>query len=361
MSIKPLRKKLLILLICGLTFLSACRLPALPERTDTETETTEPTPAATFPLSSPPIFPAISLPEEDYEDETERLAAEIIDPAIEQALSALSALKDPRHSAVAFPFEQDADGSFAQLSDGQKELYRTFLAAGQNWETFRISQKEYGERLITDVLTLSPVLFLQEPLLGSYFSPDVFSEFDAVSDGYFDPRRDENASVRKGRATLEQIRGDALLLQRVIRRIVRYMPDGLSAYDRYYYLAAVICARNVYDEAPANSTTPFGALIGGKSVCEGYTTAFYLLCREADLWCTYRHGLVDGVAHVWNMIKLESGIYNVDVTWCDGCALNDPAWYDNFVRSEADFASDGHNASQGPAATGEHEPNPYQK
>ena len=154
-----------------------------------------------------------------------------------------------------------------------------------------------------------------------------------------------------------------------VTSIPEFVPDSSSPFPDPYevvdtlYMQLIKPERGVGDihSCAADLLLFDRALIGGKSVCEGYTTAFYLLCREADLWCTYRHGLVDGVAHVWNMIKLESGIYNVDVTWCDGCALNDPAWYDNFVRSEADFASDGHNASQGPAATGEHEPNPYQK
>jgi hypothetical protein len=108
------------------------------------------------------------------------------------------------------------------------------------------------------------------------------------------------------------------------------MPDGLSTYDKYYYLAEVICEKNDYDDRPKNCYTAFGALIGGRSVCEGYSRAFYLLCKEAGLWCDYR----SGNGHIWNMVMIDGNLYNVDVTWCDGKEAASYRWYDNFVKSD---------------------------
>ena len=181
-------------------------------------------------------------------------------------------------------------------------------------------------------------------------------------DHYFDPLRDENCSVAEGRAEMEDVMHSARLLERVVGRIIRFMPEGLSTYDKYYYLAAVICACDSYSNKPENCFTAFGALISGKSVCEGYSKAFYLLCREADLWCAYRFGSSEnGEGHIWNMIKLDSGIYNVDVTWCDNtenpCSYK---WYSNFAISDSENYYTGHRPSSGPESTGEFEPSPYQ-
>ena len=137
------------------------------------------------------------------------------------------------------------------------------------------------------------------------------------------------------------------------------MPEGLTAYDKYYYLAAFLSERVFYDDRPANCFTAYGALVGGRAVCEGYSTAYVLLCRRAGLWCAYRTGKPDGGSHIWNMIKLESGIYNVDVTWCDGEGSPESRrWYDYFVKSDAEFES--HSPTSGVASTGDREPCPYE-
>ncbi len=124
----------------------------------------------------------------------------------------------------------------------------------------------------------------------------------------------------------------------------------------------MLSERTSYDKRPDNCFTAFGALIGGRAVCEGYACAYYLLCKEANLWCAYRDGLPEGVGHGWNMIKLDSGIYNVDVTWSDGYGLPyERDWYDCFVKSDAVFVEDGHCATSGVSGTGEFEASPYEE
>ena len=332
--------------------------------------TGEPSNDGTAPFSRTPEIPAFSLPDETYADDLEREAAETIDAAVEKAIAYVGVMKDGRHSDTVFAFEEDVNGFAANLGSSARELYGKAVESASKFERFSAEANGYAGDLKDDFFAVHAPLTYVHPDIASFFMLDASVRIDAagnshtvsVFDWYFDPERDANASERDGFVTLDEIKHRAEFLDRVVKRVVRLMPEGLSAYDKYYYLAAVLSEKTVYDARPDNCFTAYGALVSGKAVCEGYTAAYYLLCREADLWCGYRDGHPEGQGHTWNMVKLDSGIYNVDVTWCD--AYGKPFerdWYACFMKTDADFENDGHAAlADSPVkGTGTGEPDPY--
>ena len=68
---------------------------------------------------------------------------------------------------------------------------------------------------------------------------------------------------------------------------------------------------------PNESYTPYGVLILGAGVCEGYAQAMQLLSNKAGLACMVVTGAGDGQPHTWNIIKIGEEYYHVDVTWDD--------------------------------------------
>ncbi|MBR0159601.1 MAG: hypothetical protein IJM24_11080 [Clostridia bacterium] len=343
------------------------------------------TPAATAPAAPfdfVPDIPEYTLPPEEFPDDLEREASEIIDPAIARALAYVSVMKDSRHSYTVHPFEEDANGYIAKLNSADRELFRRFVEAGKRGEALTVGEQEYdalakeyaGKReheLVDAYFAIYEPLQYCEPGLSSYYGTNgesyISGDYNSshmrnVFGFFYDPYRFMDSSVASGAVTMEDVLHGAELLDRVVKRVVRFMPEGLTAYDRYYYLAAVLSEKVMYDDRPANCFSAFGALVCGKAVCEGYTAAYYLLCREAGLWCAYRDGLPEGAGHTWNMVKLDSGIYNVDVTWCDGKGNPyERPWYRCFMRSDAVFEADGHCALYGVAGVGESELSPYEK
>lgn len=233
------------------------------------------------------------------------------------------------------------------------------MEKGRALEDFKVTKEDYGEDPTIDSLTISGSVWQCNPDLDSYFEQDNLTDRDAVQALFYDPEQGLSFHVKNGKADMEKIRHDIQLMNTIARRIVEKMPEELSTYDRYYYLAAVLSEHITYDEEPVNAHTAYGALVCGRCVCEGYSEAYMLLCREADLWCAYRWGNPGGgEGHQWNMVKLESGIYNVDITWCDKVEPYRMYWYGYFMQSDEEFED--HDASRGIEGTGEFEPNPYQ-
>ncbi|MBP5618757.1 MAG: hypothetical protein J6X61_06415, partial [Clostridia bacterium] len=268
-------------LIDALNDLASSTAPASSQAAVSEAAT-----ADGIPFAHTPEIPTVTLPEEDFADELEAEAAALIDRDIAHALACVEAMRDDRHSMTVFPFEEDANGTLAKLNANQRVLYDRLVAGGRSFTVPTVTAEEYAGNLKTDYYAL------YEPM--SYCAPDLMSWYElepvtrvratdyetiylSVSGFFYDPERDANASVKKGEVTLDEVKHGAALLDRVVGRIVRFMPEGLSAYDQYYYLAAVLANRVTYDKRPKNCFTAYGALIGGRAVCEGYAAAYWLL------------------------------------------------------------------------------------
>lgn len=113
------------------------------------------------------------------------------------------------------------------------------------------------------------------------------------------------------------------------------------------YFQQALCERAEYDFAAArsdsdhypNSYHAYGALMEGKSVCQGYAYAFKLLCDRAQIPCWIVTGTYGDEPHAWNYVWVNNNYYLVDVTWDD--ANNRPA-YSAFFLAGRDHAANYH-------------------
>ena len=88
-----------------------------------------------------------------------------------------------------------------------------------------------------------------------------------------------------------------------------------------------ICSKTTYDYDAQSSIdsnkyalTAYGALVKGKSICQGYSVAFYRLCKELGYSARFVSSPTSAIemGHAWNMVMLDGKYYFVDVTWDDG-------------------------------------------
>ena len=101
------------------------------------------------------------------------------------------------------------------------------------------------------------------------------------------------------------------------------MPTGLSEFDREERLFDFVTGHCFYDDAVMAGKTrwedfcSYGALVDGRTVCEGYARGTQLLAQYAGLDCSLVSGESGGVGHMWNAIRIGGAWYHIDVTWCD--------------------------------------------
>ncbi|WP_026493457.1 InlB B-repeat-containing protein [Butyrivibrio sp. XPD2002] len=111
---------------------------------------------------------------------------------------------------------------------------------------------------------------------------------------------------------------------------------------------ALIYAFKYNDKALNNGShvahTAYGAFVEKEPVCDGYAKAFKMLMNKAGIECHVVGGLGNSGGHAWNIVKLGSDYYEVDVTWDDCDEYKDYTYgymlmHDYFNRTTEDFES----------------------
>lgn len=121
----------------------------------------------------------------------------------------------------------------------------------------------------------------------------------------------------------------------VFDRNVEIILEGARAYssdynrERYVH-DALISVLSYNLEAQMNQSS-YSALVSGETVCAGYAKAFQYLMIQLGIPTYYCVGYSEG-DHAWNIVKLEDGYYNVDLTWDDTSSSNR-----YFNRTDYDF------------------------
>lgn len=76
-----------------------------------------------------------------------------------------------------------------------------------------------------------------------------------------------------------------------------------------------LCASCEYDYTFSDaSRTSYSALLSGKAVCQGYTSAYNLLLKLEGIECA----TAGTENHIWTTAVLDGTLYHIDVTWGDG-------------------------------------------
>ncbi len=151
-----------------------------------------------------------------------------------------------------------------------------------------------------------------------------------------------NAYLKNDVALLDN---EELKLLKIATEIVNKAKKLNSEIAQELYIYNQICQRVTYydedDKSPVNGKaknfcTAIGALIDGKANCQGYTDAFYMLCRMCGFNVSRISGKLNGDAHIWNTITFDDGkTYCVDVTDGDTRMQNIKAFDNTYIYFNA--------------------------
>lgn len=91
-----------------------------------------------------------------------------------------------------------------------------------------------------------------------------------------------------------------------------------SDYDKVKKAYEMIVKRVDYDADAENNQDIRSVFTDKRSVCAGYSKATQVLLSDQGIQCGLVHGTtVDGVAHSWNIVRIDDEYYYLDTTWGD--------------------------------------------
>ena len=218
-------------------------------------------------------------------------------------------------SAEEYPYYQ-------MLSENQQSVYRQIYANAQN-----LTEKFAPEKTVS----ASDVKTAFEAVIGDH--PEMFWLETGYSSKYLANGQCVEIDL-KYNSTADDLESAKQRFDAAAQNLITGAASLDSNYEKEKYVHDALASAVTYDLTADMNQSAYSALVNGKSVCAGYARAYQYLLQQLGIPCYYCTGYSGG-DHAWNIVKLEDGYYNVDVTWDDAAAIR----YDYFNKTDADFAS----------------------
>ena len=218
-------------------------------------------------------------------------------------------------SAEEYPYYQ-------MLSENQQSVYRQIYANAQN-----LTEKFAPEKTVS----ASDVKTAFEAVIGDH--PEMFWLETGYSSKYLANGQCVEIDL-KYNSTADDLESAKQRFDAAAQNLITGAASLDSNYEKEKYVHDALASAVTYDLTADMNQSAYSALVNGKSVCAGYARAYQYLLQQLGIPCYYCTGYSGG-DHAWNIVKLEDGYYNVDVTWDDAATIR----YDYFNKTDADFAS----------------------
>lgn len=193
------------------------------------------------------------------------------------------------------------------LNADEKAVYAQLLTAVKGFKESVELKRKLNREALTKVMK---ILRLEESDLY-YLDRDIEINVlaDIVTEVFFEYIYTET-----------EVKNLNLAVNEKVKEIFDQIPLNASPISKIKIFHDKIILNCTYDLTSKYADTPYGALVAGEALCEGYARAFALLCNKAgieNLYAIGRYNNSDYDDHIWNMVKLDGDWYNIDLTWDD--------------------------------------------
>ena len=232
-----------------------------------------------------------------------------------------ASLHDSGISAAVGDFEAEFYPYYSTLSEKGKEVYKKAYAnAAEYSQSFLVTNgatTKEAQRAVEALFNDHPEIFWLETKYSYLYTEKGICVQVALN---YNMSAEEIAQAKpKFEAAVQEVLSGALGLA--------------SNYDREKYVHDYIAKNTDYDVNERLCQSAYSALVLHRSVCAGYSRAFQCVMTRLGIPTYYVIGYSNG-SHAWNIVKLDDGYYNVDVTWDDSW----PVSYAYFNRTDADIS-----------------------
>lgn len=211
---------------------------------------------------------------------------------------------------------------YAMLDDKGKHLYRQIYANANDLNQAFSPVEEIQVDELTDIFAAvfndHPELFFMET---AYYCKYKRNGQCAEIDLAFN-------------RTAQNLENERALFHQKAEEILSGARSLSSDYEKEKYVHDALTDRVTYNLSGEMGQSAYSALVNGQSVCAGYARAFQYLMQQLSIPCYYCTGYA-GENHAWNIVALDDGYYNADVTWDDA---EEKRSYDYFNKSDDDYA-----------------------
>lgn len=187
------------------------------------------------------------------------------------------------------------------LNDNQKKVYKDIIYNANNYNT---TFKPSAQLNNTELKEVFEAVFYDHPeifwLDSSYY---VLSIQNIIKIKFTDIINDIDNAKKQ--------------FNNEINKIVTEANKQETDYEKELYVHNTLINLIEYDENEENHQNAYDAIINKKAVCAGYTKLFQIIMIKLRIPTYYITGYSENETHSWNLIELEDGFYNVDVTWDD--------------------------------------------
>lgn len=144
-------------------------------------------------------------------------------------------------------------------------------------------------------------------------------------------------------------RESASQLKKVNKKVKKVLASlnlaGKSRVEKLRLIHDYIAEHVSYDNTLSKFTAYDGLVSSAHTtVCQGYALLYYKMCTDVGIPCRFvgGYGTTGGyrISHAWNLVKVGSKWYYVDVTWDDTDRASKPYVYEYFLVGSTQMASD---------------------
>lgn len=118
-----------------------------------------------------------------------------------------------------------------------------------------------------------------------------------------------------------------------VNKIISAANKLKTNYEKEKYVHDTIVKSVKYDKNASMNQSAYSALVNKSTICAGYSRAFQYIMINLHIPTYYCVG-ISSVNHAWNIVKLDDGYYNVDLTWDN----TDSNRYKYFNKTDSDFS-----------------------
>lgn len=133
--------------------------------------------------------------------------------------------------------------------------------------------------------------------------------------------------------TANNLKENTKIFDDTVNNIINKAKKYKTNYEREKYVHDYLVDNIKYDKNATMNQSAYSALINKKTICAGYARAFQYIMIKLEIPTYYVVG-ISNVNHAWNMVLLDDGYYNVDLTWDN----SDLSRYKYFNKTDTDFS-----------------------